>query len=185
MELLDVLDDEGKYTGRTAERKIVHEQGLWHIHVGLWIMNREGKLLFQKRSESKLVNPNKWTRTGGHVDAKEEPIVAMQREVEEEIGVKIPIDEMQLMNIRKDEIFPKNQNMIHRHFTYSYFAIVDYKIEDYKMQKEEVSDLKYISIEEMKEAKKNNDDSYTFVKWKNFDEVINMLEDKRKNLLNI
>ena len=32
MELLDVLDENGNLTRRAEERKIVHEQGLWHIH---------------------------------------------------------------------------------------------------------------------------------------------------------
>mgnify|MGYP000575630431 CR=1 FL=1 len=88
MELLDVLDENGNLTGRAEERKIVHEQGLWHIHVGVWIMNQKGELLFQKRSPNKIINPNKWTRTGGHVDSGETPIKGIQRETEEEIGVK-------------------------------------------------------------------------------------------------
>ena len=87
MELLDVLDENGNLTGRAEERKIVHEQGLWHIHVGVWIMNQKGELLFQKRSPNKIINPNKWTRTGGHVDSGETPIKGIQRETEEEIGV--------------------------------------------------------------------------------------------------
>ena len=53
MEILDVLDENGNYTGKTEERKIVHESGLWHIHVGVWIMNKKGELLFQKRSMQK------------------------------------------------------------------------------------------------------------------------------------
>ena len=57
MELLDVLDENGNLTGRAEERKIVHEQGLWHIHVGVWIMNQKGEFLFQKRSPNKIINP--------------------------------------------------------------------------------------------------------------------------------
>lgn len=33
MELLDVLDEQGNLTGKAEERKVVHEKGLWHIHV--------------------------------------------------------------------------------------------------------------------------------------------------------
>ncbi len=65
------------------ERKTVHEKGLWHVHVGVWIMNQKGELLLQQRSGAKKVNPYKWTRTGGHVDSGEEPIEGIQREVEE------------------------------------------------------------------------------------------------------
>ena len=105
MELLDVLDENGNLTGRAEERKIVHEQGLWHIHVGVWIMNQKGELLFQKRSPNKIINPNKWTRTGGHVDSGETPIKGIQRETEEEIGVKIPLEKFENIGIDKVQIY--------------------------------------------------------------------------------
>ena len=178
MELLDVLNEDMQILG-TEERSIIHEKGLWHIHVGVWIMNEEGKLLFQKRAATKNRNPNKWTRTGGHVDSGETPIIGIQREVEEEIGVKIPEEEFELINIKQE--MPDECN---HHFTYNYFVYVNYKIEDYTIQKEEVSDLKYISIEEMEELKKNNDNNYTFTSWKNIDKVIEFLKEKRQNLTN-
>lgn len=180
MELLDILDEQGNYTGKSEERKIVHEKGLWHIHVGIWIMNQNGELLFQKRSKNKKINPNKWTRTGGHVDKGETPLEGIQRETEEEIGVKIPINNIELININKKEVYFPEKNIYNRHFIYNYFTFVNYKIEDYKMQKEEVSDLKYITIEDMKKAKEENDDNYTFIKWDNFNEIISILEEKRK-----
>lgn len=62
MELIDVLDENGKVTGRVEDRKTIHEQGLWHTHVGVWIMNKNGELLFQKRAATKQSNPNMWSR---------------------------------------------------------------------------------------------------------------------------
>ena len=50
------------------------------------------------------------------------------------------------------------------------------------MQQEEVSGLKYISIEEMERAYKNKDTNYTFINWKNINEKIGMLKEMRKNL---
>ena len=29
MEMIDVLDENGNYTGRSEERKIIHDKGLW------------------------------------------------------------------------------------------------------------------------------------------------------------
>ena len=182
MELLDVLDENGNYTGKSEERQAVHNDGLWHIHVGVWIMNKKGELLFQKRSMKKKVNPGKWTRTGGHVDSGETPLKAIQRETYEEIGVEIPIDDFKLLSIKKEEVYLKDYKVTNRHFIYSYFALVNYKIEDYTMQEEEVSDLKYITIEEMEEAYKNKDNSYTFVRWDNIEELIKELKELRKNI---
>lgn len=184
MELLDIFDENENIIG-TEERKVVHEKGLWHIHVGCWIMNEDGKLLFQKRAETKALNPNKWTRTGGHVDSGETPLTGIQREVEEEIGVKIPKEKFELINKDKQEVYFSDKQNYNRHFVYNYFTFVNYKIEDYKMQKEEVSDLKYISIEEMEKAKKNNNENYKFAKWDNqkFENIIEILKQKREKLI--
>ena len=130
----------------------------------------------------KKVNPGKWSRTGGHVDSGETPLEAIQRETYEEIGVKIPTDKFKLLSIRKEEVYLTNYKVINRHFIYSYFALVDYKIEDYSMQEEEISDLKYMTIEEMEEAYKNMDDSYTFVRWNNIEKLIEELKELRKNI---
>lgn len=46
---------------------------------------------------------------------------------------------------------------------------VNYEIYKFKLQKEEVSDVKYISINELLKIKKNNDNNYTFNKWKDKD----------------
>lgn len=134
-------------------------------------------MLFQKRSPNKKANPNKWTRTGGHVDTGEKTLIAIQRETEEEIGVKIPVDEIELINVKKQ---PKGKG---NNFTYSYFAYVNYKMEDYTMQKEEVSDLKYMTIEEMQEAYNNNDENYTFIGWEDFADTIEYLKNKRKEMI--
>lgn len=182
MELLDILDENGNYTGKVEERKVVHDNGLWHIHVGVWIMNKKGELLFQQRSMKKKVNPGKWTRTGGHVDSGETPLNAVQRETFEEIGVKIPLDKFELLSINKEEIYIPDYQIINRHFTYSYFAMVNYKIEEYTMQEEEVSDLKYITIEEMEEAYKNKDNNYTFIRWDGIENILKELKRYRDKI---
>ncbi len=186
MELIDVLDENGKITGRVEDRKTVHEQGLWHTHVGVWIMNKNGELLFQKRSATKPSNPNIWSRTGGHADSGETPLQAIQRETAEEIGVEIPLEKFELINVSKFEKTNAETQKTVRDFTYSYFSIVDYKLDDYTMQEEEVSDLKYVSIEDMRKAKENDDRSYTFAKWdrSNFDYIVGILEKKREELVN-
>ena len=184
MELLDVVDENNKLTGIALERKEIHEKGLWHRQVSCWIMNEKGKILFQKRAAIKKKNPNKWSKTGGHVDSGEEPIIAIQREIKEEVGVYIPEEKLELLSIQKVKTDFFKKDIYHCYYGYNYFTVVDYKIEHYIMQKEEVSDLKYISIEEMEEAKNMNDESYTFVKWdkEKFDKIILMLKQKRESI---
>ena len=52
------------------------------------------------------------------------------------------------------------------------------------MQEEEVSALKYVTIEEIENAYKKYDKSYTFVEWKNFEEILKDLKNRRKEMIN-
>ena len=72
-----------------------------------------------------------------------------------------------------------------KRFVYDFIFIVDYKIEDYILQKEEVAEVKYVTIEEMESIKNNNDMDYTFCKWKDEDfyREIELLKNKRKQIL--
>lgn len=181
MELLDVLDENGEVTGRVETRDTVHNQGLWHTHVSVWIMNENGELLLQKRSAEKKRNPNKWSRTGGHVDAGETPLQGIQRETFEEVGVKIPLENFELILKEKIDKVSKKDSRVNRVFTYNYFTRVNYKLSEYTMQKEEVSDLKYITIEELTKIIDMNDKNYTFSKWdrSEFDAAMELLKEKR------
>ena len=43
MEYLDVVDENNNLTGKTEERNIIHEKGIWHREVAVWIMNEQGE----------------------------------------------------------------------------------------------------------------------------------------------
>lgn len=185
MEILDVLDENGNYTGIKEERKNVHEQGLYHMHVGAWIMNEKGEILLEQRASNKKVDPNKWARIGGHVDAGEKPIQAIQREILEEIGVKIPLENFIVLETDKSDVYDSNKKIYNRYFSRSYFAFVEYKIEEYNIQKEEVKALKYITIEEMIKAKEERKKEYVFTKWNTFDRHIKLLKKQREKILEL
>lgn len=181
MEMLDIVDENNQITGQKEERKIAHEKCLWHRHVSCWIMNEKGELLFQKRAESKKRNPNKWAKTGGHVDAGENVETAIIREVKEEIGIDLDKKDIELLTIKKSE------DLKNKYFAYDFFARVNYLVEDYTLQKEEVSEVKYMTIEEIEKIKENNDQNYTFSKWSNesFYEKVKMLKERRNEQITI
>lgn len=179
MELIDIVDENNNLTGHAEERTLAHKKCLWHRHVSSWIMNKNGEILLQKRSANKPRNPNKWAKTGGHVDSGESVKNAILREVKKEVGIDIPKNQVEILEIYKS----KDSN--NKYFAYDFLFIVDYKIEDYVLQKEEVSEVKYFTIEEMELAKENNDSNYTFCNWddEDFFREINLLKNKRKQIL--
>ena len=72
MEIFDVLNEYGEFTGKTATREECHKKGYWHRAVYAFIIDDKGNVLLQKRSASKKLWPNLWDVTvGGHVDSGE------------------------------------------------------------------------------------------------------------------
>ena len=142
-------------------------------------MNKEGKVLLQQRSLNKKKNPGKWAKTGGHVDAGETCEEAIKREVYEEIGLKVNDNE-----INNIEIF-KSKNNKENYYSYGYIFITDLKEKDFKLQKEEVNAVKYFSIEELEEAKKQNNNDFTFCNWDEdgFKKQMDILKEYNKILL--
>ena len=179
MELIDIVDENNKLTGKVEERWVAYNKGLWRRTVSCWIMNKKGEVLLQKRTANKLRNPNKWAKTGGQVDSGETVEEAIFREVKEELGIEIHKNQIKVIDIHKSD----DEN---KRFSYNFIFIVNYKIDDYVLQKEEVADVRYATIEEMELARKNNDLNYTFCNWsdEDFYREINLLKNKRKEILN-
>lgn len=179
MEYVDIVDEDNNLLGFTATRNEAHEKNLWHRHASGWIMNKKGDILLQQRAFTKKKNPGKWAKTGGHVDAGEEPIDAFKREVFEEIGLKL--DDKDIINL---EIFKSSKPSEH-FFSHGYLFITDKKEDEFTLQKEEVNQVKYFTIEELEELKRKDDKNYTFADWEDegFYKQMKYLKKERNKLL--
>ena len=182
MELLDVVDENNNLTGIKEDKDIIHQKGLWHRESAIWIMNENGEMLFQKRAASKKQNPNKWALTAGHVDAGEEPIDTMVREIQEELGVNIEKEKFSKILVEKEKNFSPESNTINARFTEHYFTIVPYKISDYKIQLSELSEVKYFSLEEIEKIIENKDENYVFSTKEYMQKVLPYLKERREKL---
>lgn len=178
MELIDIVDENNELTGQVEDRWVAYNKGLWRRTVSCWIMNEKGEVLLQKRTANKFRNPNKWAKTGGQVEAKETVEKAIFREVKEELGIEIPKKQIKVIDVHKS-------NDKNKRFAYNFIFVVNYKIDDYILQKEEVAEIKYVTIEEMELARKNNDLNYTFCNWsdEDFYREMDLIKNKRKEIL--
>jgi len=176
MEYLDVVDENNNLTGANAERDFIHSNGIWHREVAIWIMNEQDEMLLQKRAPTKRNKPNMWSVCAGHVVSGESTENTAIRELEEELSFKTTVDNLELMWIEKRaEILPKEVN---RFFQYIYFVKTNLKIEDYKIQLEELSDLKYVTFENFE--KLTEDPEVSFAKQKYFPRLLEELKEKRR-----
>lgn len=92
MEILDIVDKEGRPTGQTIERNEAHRIGAWHRCASVWIIRQKAgkwQVLLQKRSANKDSYPGCFdTSSAGHIAAGYEPLATIIRELEEELGIK-------------------------------------------------------------------------------------------------
>lgn len=98
-EHFDVLDSEGRRTGRTAPRSQVHAEGLLHRAVHVWILDpAAGELLLQRRADCKDSWPGRWDIScAGHLSAGDESLAAAQRELAEELGLSLPPERFEFL----------------------------------------------------------------------------------------
>lgn len=143
MELWEVLDDKGNPTGEIMEKydQKVFDRGLYHLGADVWIINSENKLLIQKRSEKKRLEPNVWAMTGGSVIVGESSLETIVREAKEELGIDIDPNKLkQITKIKTGSVWID-----------TYILKNDYDIAKMKFQKEEVADAKWVTWNEIDE----------------------------------
>ncbi|MCL2708212.1 MAG: NUDIX domain-containing protein [Defluviitaleaceae bacterium] len=88
MEKWDVLDKNGRKTGRTIDRGAIPE-GVYHLVADAWIKNGRGEYLISRRSPDKFPDAGLWSPTCGSVIAGESSFAAAIREANEELGVTL------------------------------------------------------------------------------------------------
>ncbi|MFS0836593.1 NUDIX hydrolase [Paenibacillus sp. 1P03SA] len=144
-EMFDIYDEDANRIG-TASREEVHTAGYWHQTFHCWLVRPEGEgrmVLFQLRSSSKDTFPDKFDITAaGHLTAGE-TIQGASRELQEELGLRVPFDRLSLLfTVRTDERGTvRGKTFIDREISHVFGYASDWPLEAYTLQEEEVSGL--------------------------------------------
>jgi isopentenyldiphosphate isomerase len=133
MEMVAVVLPTGIPTGEIVSRNDAHSKGLWHKTVHVWIRNRTGEILLQKRADTKESHPGLWDIScAGHVSAGDSSSDAAVRELSEELGLTVhPSDLKQLFSVSQQ----------YSNFDYSYFdnELVDVYLCCVPVEKEQIT----------------------------------------------
>ena len=155
MESFDVLNEYGEFTGKIATREECHKNGYWHRAVYAFIIDNNGNVLLQKRSANKKLWPNMWDVTvGGHVDSGEFGRQALIRETKEELGIEISDEDIKYL-VGSTSINEQG-DIINKHYNECYLITKNIDVSNIVIQKEEVSEVKYFSREELIKRIDNN-----------------------------
>ena len=91
-ELLDIIDEAGNTIG-PATKEFIYQNLHPHRIVDVFVFDREGRILLQKRSIKKHSKPLHWiSSASGHVKAGESFEDAARREAAEEIGKDLVLE---------------------------------------------------------------------------------------------
>ena len=113
---LDIVNEDDKIVGK-ATFKEAHQQNLLHRFTRILVVNNDGDFVLHTRPPH-YTDAHKLDSAGGHVEFGESYINGALRELEEEMGITVSADDLNLLgNIRyKNLESPYPENMIGQAF---------------------------------------------------------------------
>lgn len=159
MEYIDIVNKNGKPTGRSELKSVIHQKGYYHHTAHIWFYTANGDLLLSQRSAKKTISPLMWdVSVAGHIDAGETSKQAAIRETEEEIG--LTISENDLKKIGVFECFQTYENgIIDNEFHNTFIAELKVPLSKLNLQEEEVEAIKLVSFDAFEALIKNIDNN--------------------------
>lgn len=146
MEKRDLYDINRNLTGETIYKGDSIPDGKFILVVLSFIQNSKGEFLIQKRSVQKH---GKYGSTGGHAKTGETSIQAMMTEINEEIGLNINEDDLNLVYSGRDDI--------DKVFFDLYYIKKDFSTDSLTLQEEEVESVKWMTVDEIKQLISTNE----------------------------
>ena len=162
----EIVDVFGPHSGRmegqlTREEAI--KQGKLIKAVQIWISDREGNVLVEKRSSKKIHDANMYDVCSGHVRSGENEADAIIREIKEELGQEVfTVEELEkIMEVGSTSInlekYGRAGNYLIKWFYLKLNRNVPY--ENFELQQEEVADVRWIPYDIMRLAIKRQEPS--------------------------
>ena len=149
IEYWDVYDKNRNKLDKVVQRGDSLKEDEYHIVVCVWIRNEEGKFLISRRAPNKK-HPLLWEAGGGSALQNETSLDAALREVKEELGITLDPNKGKLFNSNL-RIYPNCSDI------YDVWIFENNtSISDVILQKEEVCDAKWATIDEIKLLAESN-----------------------------
>jgi len=140
MEIWDLYTNDREKTGKTMRRTDPVPKGYYRIAVHVCIFNNKGKMLIQQRQPFKSGWSGLWDLSaGGSAVSGESSQEAAERELREELGIEISLDEVR----------PSLTVSFDGGFDDVYLVCKDIEAESLKLQYEEVKAVRWADCKEI------------------------------------
>lgn len=156
-ELLQCYDEQGAPSESRVRAEVKQQPPRWWYGVArIWLVNDLGQLMCSRRSMSVSANPGKWQPFfGGHVGAGQTFAETAQKELLEEAGLDRPLAEFALLYRGRIE----SKKVLFESFIIRFNGASS----DLNFSDNEVSESKWISIEECSKDCRENSDRWSNV----------------------
>lgn len=154
-ELILLVDKEDRVTGY-GEKLQVHKEGLLHRAFSIFIFNKEGKMLIQKRHSGKYHSPGLWSNTCcSHQRAGETLEQAVHSRLRYEMGFDTELHEVFSFIYRTGF----DNGLIENELDHVFFGHYEGQISP---EASEVEDYKWVSMDELKGEMERHPGSFTY-----------------------
>ncbi|WP_322173366.1 NUDIX hydrolase [Acutalibacter caecimuris] len=138
MERIDIYDKYGSPTGLIREKESPLGPEEYRMAVGMWIVDKSGRIFLTRRSMEKRYAPGKWENPAGHVQAGETPIHAVIRELHEETGLRVEERQITLLGCSCSWPYLGRDFGVH----------MEVELDGVQLQEGETCDAKWVDFEE-------------------------------------
>jgi len=155
-EYVILVDQNDNPIGKEEKVKCHLPNGKLHRAFSALIFNDEGKLLLTKRSESKMLWPNDWDGTvASHPRESETYVSSAERRMPEEIGIGCKVSYVNKFeyHVPYKDIGSENE------ICGTLIGMID-SFDNSRLIKDEISDIKWINPDELKNELEQNRDAY-------------------------
>lgn len=139
----------------SMEKIEAHEKALLHRAFSVFILNDKNEVMLQQRAASKYHSPLLWTNTCcSHQRAGETNIAAGKRRLLEEMGFQVDLKELFSFIYKA----PFDNGLTEHELDH---VMIGYSNQEPNVNKEEVEDWKWMSMEAIKHDMKDHPENYT------------------------
>lgn len=137
------------------DKQQAHINGLLHRAFSVFLFNRKGEMLLQRRAASKYHSPNQWTNTCcSHPRENESYYEGAIRRLKEELGISADI-EYKFHFIYKADV---GKGLWEHELDHVFVGIYE---GDFNLNPDEVSEVRYISMEDLEKEMNENPEHFT------------------------
>lgn len=149
-----LVDQHDRPTGK-MEKMAVHEQGLLHRAVTVYVFNSRGQLLLQQRAQGKYHCGGLWSNTTcGHPYPQEPTQAAAERRLQEEMGMQLTLHPAFELSYH----LPLSNGLIEHEYGHVFFSFSDALPQP---NPEEADAWRYASLEEIAQEMRDFPERFT------------------------